>query len=53
MGYWKREYTERKGGKPLFKPEPKQAPAKSEAPERPAYPTGAARRRPNSSRTIP
>jgi hypothetical protein len=23
MGYWKREYTERKGGKPLFRPEPK------------------------------
>jgi hypothetical protein len=25
MGYWKREYTERKGGKPLFRPEPKSA----------------------------
>lgn len=27
MGYWKREYTERKTGKPLFKPEPKQGEA--------------------------
>ncbi len=25
MGYWKREYTARRGGVPLFKPEPKPA----------------------------
>jgi len=30
MGYWKREYTERKGGKPLFKPEPKEPKAEGE-----------------------
>jgi hypothetical protein len=27
MGYWKREYTEGKTGKPLFKPEPVPPPA--------------------------
>ena len=32
MGYWKREYTERKAVKPLFKPEPK-ATAPSESRE--------------------
>jgi hypothetical protein len=29
MGYWKREYTQRGTGKPLFRPEPKDAPANS------------------------
>jgi hypothetical protein len=27
MGYWKREYTEGKGGRPLFRPEPAPPPA--------------------------
>ncbi|MBA2458034.1 MAG: hypothetical protein H0V43_03645 [Gemmatimonadales bacterium] len=30
MGYWKREYTERKGGKPLFKLEPKEPKAEGQ-----------------------
>jgi hypothetical protein len=34
MGYWKREYTERKNGKPLFVPEAKRMPrAKPPAPD--------------------
>ncbi len=36
MGYWKREYTEGKGGRPLFKPEPKDSDeAPAAPPERP------------------
>lgn len=30
MGYWKREYTERKGGRPLFQAESKGEDASSE-----------------------
>jgi hypothetical protein len=32
MGYWKREYTERKAVKPLFKPEPKEAAPADQSP---------------------
>jgi hypothetical protein len=39
MGYWKREYTERRNGKPLFRPETKSEatppPAEKESEERP------------------
>jgi hypothetical protein len=52
MAYWKRQYTERPSGKPLFRPEPKSAglPARP-GPEEPAADPGAEPKPPDEEMT--